>query len=451
MVDATPASGELFYGGGWHTWLVGGVGSAGQEIYALDISDPSSFSEANASSIVRGDWTPASTAGNPALSLNHLNCTVGTPTIARLHNGQWAIIFGNGLPDAKSNNCRQTAGTFTAGIYVGLIDPATGAVSSFKFIDTGIGTSASPNGIAYVGAADLDGDNVTDYVYAGDLRGNVWRFDLTSATPANWAVSTFGKATATPLFTTPGGQPITTTPIVAAMQTGVGTSPRMMVYFGTGQMAPATNLVGNTYATGTQSFYGIWDWDFSSTPWKGIFTNLAATPPAITTANLQSQQVVATGMSAGYRSLTANPVCWADISTCVNTKQYGWFVNFPDSSEQIIYNPTVISGAIVVSSAEPPVVNAQACNPGLQTGWTMAFNPATGGGFSQGFFKDANGNFASDTGVFGVNNNGVGTSIQVNNNGQTWLGGQTSSGSPSFQQVNPPTSPNRVSWRENKI
>ena len=43
------------------------------------------------------------------------------------------------------------------------------------------------NGIAYVTAADLDGDHITDYVYAGDIKGNVWRFDLTSSDPANWA------------------------------------------------------------------------------------------------------------------------------------------------------------------------------------------------------------------------------------------------------------------------
>ena len=46
-------------------------------------------------------------------------------------------------------------------------------------------------------AADLDGDHITDYVYAGDLQGNLWRFDLTSATESAWAVTTG------PLFKTP--------------------------------------------------------------------------------------------------------------------------------------------------------------------------------------------------------------------------------------------------------
>ena len=59
------------------------------------------------------------------------------------------------------------------------------------------------DGIAYVTSADLDGDHITDYVYAGDLLGNIWRFDLTSAVESNWA------AGSTPLFSAASGQPIT--------------------------------------------------------------------------------------------------------------------------------------------------------------------------------------------------------------------------------------------------
>lgn len=62
FVDATPVASDLFYAGKWHTWLVGGVGSGGSEIYALDITDPTQFSETNASSLVVGDWS-ASTTG----------------------------------------------------------------------------------------------------------------------------------------------------------------------------------------------------------------------------------------------------------------------------------------------------------------------------------------------------------------------------------------------------
>ncbi len=42
-VDAPPGTGELFYRGTWHTWLVGGLGPGGSAIFALDVTDPNAF------------------------------------------------------------------------------------------------------------------------------------------------------------------------------------------------------------------------------------------------------------------------------------------------------------------------------------------------------------------------------------------------------------------------
>ena len=47
-VDATPDVDDVFYNGKWHSWLVGGLGAGGPAIYALDVTDPTQFSEANA-------------------------------------------------------------------------------------------------------------------------------------------------------------------------------------------------------------------------------------------------------------------------------------------------------------------------------------------------------------------------------------------------------------------
>ena len=63
-VDASPATGDVFYGSKWHTWLVGGLGAGGAAFYALDVTSPTDstsatqFSEANAQKIVIGEWTP---------------------------------------------------------------------------------------------------------------------------------------------------------------------------------------------------------------------------------------------------------------------------------------------------------------------------------------------------------------------------------------------------------
>ncbi len=182
--------------------LVGGgrSGPGGSAIFALDVTNPttSNFTEANAANLVIGEWTPASIAcANLASCGSNLGNTYGTPQIRRLHDGKWAVIFGNGFGSTSGD----------AGIFVMTIGPAH--APTIYYLSTHTGSAASPNGIAFASPVDLDGDHITDYVYAGDLQGNLWRFDLTSSSETNWAL------TPGPLFKTPAGQPITTG-IVAA-------------------------------------------------------------------------------------------------------------------------------------------------------------------------------------------------------------------------------------------
>jgi Tfp pilus assembly protein, tip-associated adhesin PilY1 len=448
LVDATPAVGDLFYNKTWHTWLVGGVGSSGKEIYALDITNPTNFSETNAASLVQGDWDTS--------TLPNLGNTVGTPIIARMHNGQWAIIFGDGM-----------GGGAGAGIYIGLVDKTTGAVTF-----TWYGTGVANDDIAYVTSADLDGDSIADYLYAGDTQGNVWRLDVTSSSAASWGYSKFGNATATPLFVakdtaSPANlQPITTSIVVSSVQTK-GNTNRVMLFFGTGQKTPATTTSGDVYdTTGTQTFYGIWDWDMSN--WNTLvgtssqyqYAALSGTQ-SISRSGLLQQKLAApettntSGPVYGYRMLgTTAVVCWQGTSDCTSgNSQYGWYFDLPDTDEQIIYNPEMISGAVVVSTAIPPVISAIQCNAGTQTGWTMAFNPATGGGLPQSFFPNSSGSFSAGSDgstTSGIALNAVGTPATLSYGGKIYMVTQTVKGSAALSVVNPPSndSPARVSWRE---
>ncbi|MBS0394477.1 MAG: pilus assembly protein PilY, partial [Proteobacteria bacterium] len=158
FVDAPPGNGDLYYAGAWHSWLIGGLGAGGNAIYALDITDPTQFSESNAASLVVGEWNSTNlVCANVSNCNQNLGQTYGVPQIRRLHNGMWAAIFGNGFNSSSGD----------AGIYVMTVDPTSGA-KTFYYLSTGI---AGGNGIAYTTAADFDGDHITDYVYAGDLLG----------------------------------------------------------------------------------------------------------------------------------------------------------------------------------------------------------------------------------------------------------------------------------------
>jgi type IV pilus assembly protein PilY1 len=443
FIDATPGSGDLFFGGEWHTWLVGGLGAGGSAIYALDVTDPgSSFNEGDASSIVIGEWTSSSiNCSNVTNCGTNLGNTFGTPQIRRLHNGNWAVIFGNGFGSATGD----------AGIYVMSIDNATGA-RTFYYLSTH--SAAGGNGIAYTTPADLDGDHITDYVYAGDLQGNIWRFDLTSSNPANWA------SAATPLFTTQSGQPITSQLLVISVNT-VGSAPRLMIEFGTGQRTQITNLGPALFTPGTQSLYGVWDWNLSA--WNAIepgagYASLAsaatglASPYTLSSTNLATQTLTPTGNGTVDGSNAT--ICWQGSSVvCTGTNnEFGWYANLPTTSEQVIFNPVFFQGAFVVNTTIPANNVATSCTSNLDQGYTYALSVANGGVFTNTFPSfTMNGTLVTDAIEAGVATNAAGSVYVVTTaQGTTNVVYQTISGTPGAQKINIPSNikAKRLTWIE---
>ena len=524
-VDAPPGTGDLFYGGAWHTWLVGGLGPGGKAIYALDVTNPGTaggdnFTESGSppqstpANTVIGEWSSQKfTVGATTTAVNTLTCTntsqlnatncytnlgdtYGVPQIRRFHNGMWGAVFGNGQ--------RSTSGD--AGIYVMLVDPTAGPGNiTFLYLSTGTGSAASPNGIDYTTPADLDGDHITDFVYAGDLQGHVWRFDLTSNNTLNWGVTNAagvsinapapGGGASTPLFTTLGGQPITTKLVVASVAGAL--NPRVLIEFGTGMQTPMTNFSPATFSTAPQALYGVWDWNLGA--WNGNsvvqYTSLpnggipAPGASLSGTGNLVQQTIggpyaaTVAGTGSDYRTLTSYPVCYADSSGC---NAYGWYIPMvsgnaytPDPAtpqngnaqyasapmvyEQVIFNPSLEDGAFVVNTTIPPASSATMCFAAGESGWTMAVNPATGGAFTNSFFgtpshnflnvttTDSSGNTSTSV-VSGVALGGTGSTSVVVQGTQSYLVTQTVSGTGALMSINPPGGlvGSRLTWIERR-
>ena len=405
FVDATPGSGDLYYAGSWHTWLIGGLGYGGKGLYALDVTDPANFSQANASSIVLGDWTPGTiSCENDSGCGDDMGEIGGTPVIRRFHNGDWGAVFGNGLNSSDKR----------AGIYVMLVDSTTGNIS-FYFLAVPQNSQTKNDGIEYATPADFDGDHIVDYVYAGDVDGNVWRFDLTSNDPNNWTVDQ------TPVFSTPNQQPITTKVVVASIPSALGL-PRVLVSFGTGQQKPFTNTSAASYAQGQQSIYGIWDWNMAGWNSKGSQQMASlSTNQTVTVSDLVQQTVLSSvstpagGVGSGYRIISNNSICWRGDSACGSSGQMGWVLNLPSSGEQIVYNPTLQAGAFVVNTLIPPEGSPMNCETLSPTGWTMALSIATGGAFNAPIFITPNHHYVvyNDAPVNGVQLNATGTPTEV--------------------------------------
>ena len=443
FVDGTPGTGDLYYDGQWHTWLVGGLGVGGAAIYALDVTNPSAFSEGSASSLVVGEWNAGSIAcTNVGNCGNNLGNTFGTPIIRRMHDGNWAIIFGNGFGSPSGD----------AGIFVITINSNTGGQTVY-YLSTN--TSGQSNGIAFVTSVDLDGDHVTDYLYAGDLLGNVWRFDVTSNNEANWAPA------AAPLFTTPSGQPITSS-VLAIGSIAAGASPQVLIEFGTGERTQITNNGPATYVSGVQTLYGVWDWNMSTgaRAWNTLEPGAAVSSLAASTA--------ATGLSAPYtlsvsnltaQTLTPNPgdntvdgtnvaVCWQGALTACGTGTFGWYANLPGTSEQIVYNPVYFGGAFIVNSTVPANNIATACTSKQDTGFTYFLNIANGGIFPNVFPTLSTDTSAAGYGTSGTGSLGIVTTSQGTTTGIT----QTVPGSPIPVPFHlpPNTKAKRLTWVERR-
>lgn len=337
FVDGSPRSGDAYLGGSWKTVLVSGLRSGGKSIFALDITNPAGFSGDN----VLWEFTDAT----------NLGFTFSQPTIVRLRNGQWAAIFGNGY-----NSAVQTAQLF-------IVNLADGTL--IRRIDTGVGSATAagiPNGLSTPAPVDVDGDRITDYVYAGDLYGNMWKFDLTASNISNWNVAYRQGGTNYPLFRAVDGsgnaQPITSRPEIGS-HPATGTAGGLMVYFGTGKYFETGDNSVPANAP-MQTFYGIRDNGTRVTGGRG---------------DLQQQSI--TNVGGGLRTVTDNTVA---------ATRRGFYLNLPDNGERTVSNPVLRSGRIIFTTLIP---SPDPCAFGGRS-WLMELDAVTGGRLSYPVF-DLNG------------------------------------------------------------
>ena len=387
-VDGQSTVSDVFFGGAWHTVLIGSLRGGGQGIYALDITDPTAASEASvATNKVLWEFTDANDAD--------MGYTFGRVSIVRLHNGKWAAVFGNGynnMVDNGNDGAVNDSATGNAVLYI--VDIETGAL--IKRIDTLQGLAQStaapptPNGLSSPLAIDTNGDSITDYFYAGDLQGNMWKFDVTNSNVNSWKsdyLTSPGNAPM-PLFTATdsggGRQPITTAPdVVLSHPTGTG----WMVYFGTGKyMEPGDN---NISGQPSQTFYGIWD--------KGT-----APPAGFSRNHLLQQKILqeVTTASGSVRAISnkgVNPAYQINWHTGAGlptgsppTTHLGWYIDLINTDpataplnnygEKLITRPFVISGKVIFNTFLPP---SDPCAFGGD-GWLMLMDAVDGGGLSLG-------------------------------------------------------------------
>ncbi len=209
---------------GWKSVLVGTMGAGGRTVFALDVTAPQNFTDSN----ILWEFT------DPDLGYG-----VSEPSIVRMRNGDWAAVFGNGY---NSDNHRAVL------FIVRLSDGALLAK-----IDTGVGDAVTENGLATPKVTDWDGmDLEARKIYAGDLQGNMWRFDVDSTNPNQWTNNSNYGVLFTALDSGNNPQPITARPEVAIYPNDPSS---LMVLFGTGSYFRDSDSGDNQ----VQTLYGIID------------------------------------------------------------------------------------------------------------------------------------------------------------------------------------------------
>jgi len=410
-VDASPVTRDVFYDGTWHTLLAGGVGVGGRGVYALNITDPdpATFSASDVLWEFDSDMTMSSGC-HPSYGScrsTDLGYTVSQPNIGRIAYGnKWVVLVPNGyfpdcskpdMPTADQSSClaiaaqapKDSAGNPYSALFV--LDAQTGNV--IAELKTPSISGVTSFGLATPVMGDYNNDQIDDVAFAGDMQGNLWRFDLQSTTVSSWTVTLVYKGLAD-ASGNQGLQPITTMPRLFPDPA----TNRFMVVFGTGKYLGAGDNSSNAW----QAMYGVRDVVGSTytqadlTPQYLHETTIpagATLPDGSPDPNAGATLRCVTG-SAGDTCNTASATPTNPIPAVGQPKGGGWFVNLctatggacgaagatqTNSGERVVVNPGAIfaSNTVVFETLLAGAAESDPCNPATQ-GALMALNAVTG-------------------------------------------------------------------------
>ena len=245
-VDGPAGIGEAAIGGGKKTVLVSAMGGGAQGVFALDVTDPAQFADGLG---VLWEFTDRDDAmmGN----------VTTLPQIAKLRLGRGGAAYRYFAIVASGVNNYDAGDAGKGALFLLALDKPHGTPWQLNSNYYRLVTPISEPSLANALSAPVlvpDSDGALRYAYAGDLQGNLWRFDFSGGAP--WSKAVGPGAGGTPLFVArdAGGQrqPITQRPLLAYASEG-----GYMVMFGTGKLIESADRAAARHAP--QSYYAIID------------------------------------------------------------------------------------------------------------------------------------------------------------------------------------------------
>jgi len=385
FVDGSPIVSDVYIGGEWRTVMVGTLRAGGKSVFALDITEPGPDGSG-----VKLLWE----IDNQTAGYRDLGYTFARPEIARLHSGEWAVLLGNGYDSTNSN----TGINDIASMFV--IDIKNGNLIRQLKVDDGSGL---PNGLSSVRGADNNSDGIVDYAYAGDLRGNLWRFDLISTGSTGSSADPFDRSVQTTV--TPsifkiayGGQPmlkarynndsslpqaITAIPSLIRHPTRRG----YLVIVGTGKYFETSDAAPDI--SRANSIYAVWDrytlaQNTSAADARANRTNME--PRTITNQSNETFTSDGGSITSLIRVISDGRVEWYNPGTTTtqeanetNVARRGWYLDLRVNSGaldgEMMVNEMLARGKTLLFSTNTP--DDDPCADGL-TSFLYGINAQTG-------------------------------------------------------------------------
>ncbi len=388
----------------WRTLLITGLGKGGRSYVALDVTDTptATTTETTIASKVLWEFTH-----------EDMGFSFGRAGIVKSRKWGWVVIIAGGYNNTFGTSPLSVPGK---GVLF-VLDPKSGTV--LQKIYTNEGTAADPAGLAHITGYVPDyADMTVDQVYAGDLLGNLWRFDFTSSTAS------------VPNPTTPilnlvdalgNPQPITTEPRV-----DIASDLVRYVFAGTGKLLH-TNDRTNIQQ---QTFYALRD-GTASDPYSSVPGAANPLPSGVTFPVERNKMVEITDLVAGI--------------TLDSSKPMGWFYDLTGLrgtlAEQVVIQPQVNEGKVAWIGT---LMNQDKCNPnGESTAYSVAYGSAKSSfGSIQNGVRVPIPYVTSTSGIVGARLVRYGSSIRL-------LGSYGNAGSPGFvgSQVGGFGDPRVLNWR----
>ncbi len=297
-VDGPMRVADVDFGGqDWRTMLVGGLGKGGKSFYALDVTTPVAAANTEADIIaaqkVLWEFTHAD-----------MGYSYGKPLMVKTNAHGWVVILTSGYNNPSGDG------------KVYFVNPRTGTLLTSPgfpgYLSTGVGTAADPSGLAQVAGYVRNFRNqVVDQLYAGDLLGNLWRFDVTNANPAMWTVDKLAA------FNRGGPQPITTAPQI---EIDLATGSDRWVFVGTGRLLHDDDLADLQ----VQSVYAIRDGN------------------------------IGTPSTTGLPRTRADLLEVSDVAGLASRPAYGWYDDLEDAAGQRVVVPVQAELSVVAYVATQP-------------------------------------------------------------------------------------------------